>query len=265
MKRLRDPKTGCPWDIQQNYMSITPSTLEEAYEVVDAIERGDFDHLREELGDLLFQVVFYSEMASEENRWAFDDVVHTLTDKLIRRHPHVFPDGRLNSERSCDRRITDEDIKGNWESIKQAERESKGKKRLLDDIPQALPALRRAEKIQKRAAKVGFDWSSTDKVLDKLNEEVGELNDAMKLSSQLNQSVGHQSVEEELGDVLFTCVNLARHLKLDAEQLLRTSNRKFEKRFGYIEDRIIDSGKEVNQASLAEMDELWNQAKNTNK
>lgn len=270
MKRLRDPQTGCPWDVKQNYLSITPSTLEEAYEVVDAIEKNDIDHLREELGDLLFQVIFYSRLAEEENRWTFVDIVDTLTAKLIRRHPHVFPGGNLRSIRDASKPITETDIKGNWEAIKQKERAGKGKKGLLDDIPQALPALRRAEKLQKRTSKVGFDWPSTEGVLEKLNEEVKELNSAMNY--QLSGTATHTStdenngrVAEELGDVLFSCVNLARHLKLDSEQLLRAANRKFEKRFTYVEQQINAAGRNIHDSTLQEMDLLWEQSKGVDK
>lgn len=256
MVRLRKPETGCPWDIKQNFLSITPSTIEEAYEVVDAIERDDLEHLKEELGDLLFQVVFYSQLAREEQRWSFADVVHELTAKLLRRHPHVFPDGSLQSERKVGSELSEADVKGNWEVIKQSERNKKGKEKLLDDVPLALPALRRAEKLQKRAAKVGFDWETREGVLAKLTEEVVELQEAC-----LNASPESDNIAEELGDVLFTCVNLARHCKLDSEQLLRTANQKFEKRFAIVEDCILQSGSTLEDASAEQMDEFWNKAK----
>lgn len=256
MTRLRKPETGCPWDIKQNFQSITASTVEEAYEVVDAIERNDLEHLKEELGDLMFQVVFYSQMAREEQRWSFADVVHELTAKLIRRHPHVFPDGSLQSERDVGAELNEADINGNWEAIKQVERDQKGKAKLLDDVPLALPALQRAEKLQKRAAKIGFDWESSDDVLVKLTEEVTELREACH-----NTSPESEQIAEELGDVLFTCVNLARHGKFDSEQLLRKANQKFEKRFAFVENAILQSGTTLEDASAEQMDELWNKAK----
>ncbi|WP_313556044.1 nucleoside triphosphate pyrophosphohydrolase [Teredinibacter franksiae] len=257
MARLRNPDDGCPWDIKQDYLSITPSTIEEAYEVVDAIEQKDYDHLKEELGDLLFQVVFYGQLAKEENRWQFSDVVHELTAKLIRRHPHVFPDGTLQSRREAGQLLTEGDIKASWENIKQQERGEKGKERLLDDVPRALPALKRAEKLQKRAAKVGFDWAASIEVVSKLEEEIAELKSVLNA-----REVQANEAAEELGDVLFSCVNLARHLKVDSEQVLRGANLKFEQRFNYIETELVARGQTLENATLADMDALWGQAKN---
>ncbi|WP_045860493.1 nucleoside triphosphate pyrophosphohydrolase [Teredinibacter purpureus] len=254
MERLRDPETGCPWDIKQNYRSITPSTIEEAYEVVDAIEQNDLDHLKEELGDLLFQVVFYGQLAQEESRWSFNDVVHTLTAKLIRRHPHVFPEGTLESQRAASETVSEASIKASWEAIKQRERSVKGKQKALDDVPRALPALKRAEKLQKRAAKVGFDWSNIAGVFEKLQEEVAELHVAIQ-----DESAVH--IAEELGDLLFSCVNLARHNKLDAEQLVRQANQKFERRFNFIEAALEQAGSSLEEASVEQMDLFWDQSK----
>ncbi|SMF35980.1 ATP diphosphatase [Alteromonadaceae bacterium Bs31] len=256
MARLRDPLTGCPWDLKQDYRSITPSTIEEAYEVVDAIEQNDLEHLKEELGDFLFQVIFYAQLASEEQRWDFHDIVHLITAKLIRRHPHVFPSGSLQSRRSENEQVTDESIKASWEAIKQGERNTKGKARALDDVPSALPALQRAQKLQKRAAQVGFDWSEPKQVLQKLKEEIAELEQEI---DQQPASLDH--IQEELGDVLFSCVNLARHFKWDSEQVLRQANKKFETRFNFIETALEQKGIALAEANQGQMEELWKRAK----
>jgi len=259
MSRLRDPDTGCPWDLKQDYRSITPSTIEEAYEVVDAIERNDLEHLKEELGDCLFQVVFYAQLANEEYRWDFSDVVHGITEKLIRRHPHVFPEGTLLSRRNAGDTLDDEGIKTSWESIKQGEREEKGKTGALDDVPTALPALQRAQKLQKRAARVGFDWTEARQVLDKIHEEVAELENAFSDTGADDRA---ELIAEELGDLMFSCVNLSRHLKRDAEQLLRSANSKFERRFRHVEAQLQEKGRCLEEATLEEMDDLWQHAKN---
>lgn len=250
MTRLRDPQSGCPWDIAQDYASIAPSTLEEAYEVVDAIEKGDFSHLQEELGDLLFQVIFYSQLGKEEGRFGFGDVVSTLVAKLIRRHPHVFPAGTLESKVE-NRAFLPAEVKARWEAIKQEERAAKGKQGLLADVPLNLPALTRAAKLQKRAASVGFDWDSVHGPIAKVREELIEVEEALMGDSR-------EAVAEEIGDLLFAVVNIARYLKLDSEQLLRQANQKFETRFGFME---ANAGKPLNQASLDEMNQLWDQAK----
>lgn len=255
MARLREPGFGCPWDLQQDFRSITPSTIEEAYEVVDTIEKGDYLHLKEELGDLLFQVVFYSQLAREDGIWNFTDVVHTLTEKLVRRHPHVFPGGDLHSRRESGEQPNEAEIKQSWEAIKRSERAEKGKHRVLDDVPVGLPAATRAEKLQKRAAKVGFDWPSVEGVIDKINEEMQELNEALAAGNA-------DSVEDEMGDLLFAIVNLARHLKIQPEQALRRANAKFERRFGLVEDTLISAGSSVEEASLEQMEEAWQNAKN---
>lgn len=250
MARLRDPQTGCPWDIKQDYASIAPSTLEEAYEVVDAIEKQDFVHLKEELGDLLFQVIFYSQIGKEENRFDFGGVVSDLVEKLVRRHPHVFPDGTLASK--IDNRHTlPTDVKERWEAIKQQERDAKGAQGLLADVPVNLPALSRAAKLQKRAATVGFDWTDVQGPIDKVREELEEVEEALSTNDMA-------AVEEELGDLLFAVVNIARYIKIDPEQALRKANLKFENRFGYIETHLE---KPLAAATLEEMEALWLKAK----
>ena len=254
MARLRDPDGGCPWDLQQSYATIVPSTLEEAYEVADAIESGDYDHLREELGDLLFQVIFYSQLGAEEERFSFADIVSTLVAKLVRRHPHVFPDGSLESRVSPGDKRDEAQIKAKWEALKQEERARKGKRGTLDDVPLNLPALSRAQKLQKRAAGVGFDWPNTDGVFAKIEEELGEVKAAMAEGQQA-------AVAEELGDLMFAVVNASRHLKVDAEAALRAASRKFEARFGYVERALAADNQTPDKASLAEMDRLWDQAK----
>lgn len=272
MRRLREPDTGCPWDIRQTYKSIAPSTLEEAYEVVDAIEKNDFSHLKEELGDLLFQVVFYAQMGSEDGHFDFNDIAQTLVDKLVRRHPHVFPDGTLNSQidvsntsqpssdstgqqSTQEKTALDEDgVKQQWEAIKKAERKDKGEKLLLDDIPTALPAITRAAKIQKRAAMVGFDWAHVPEVIEKLEEEIAELKEALNSQSR-------DAIEDEMGDTLFSVVNLSRHLKIEPEACLRRANQKFESRFRFIESTLLKNNQSLEDATVEEMEALWNQAK----
>ncbi|MCW3150222.1 nucleoside triphosphate pyrophosphohydrolase [Stutzerimonas stutzeri] len=257
MARLRDPQHGCPWDLQQNYASIVPHTLEEAYEVADAIESGDFDHLPGELGDLLFQVVYYSQLAREEGRFEFATVVDAITRKLVRRHPHVFPDGDLYGSPELPR-LDEAAIKQRWEEIKAEERAEKAaapeQLSLLDDVPNALPALSRAAKLQKRAAQVGFDWPEALPVVDKLREELGEVLEAMSENDP-------QAIAEELGDLLFVVVNLARHLKVDPENALRAANGKFERRFRFIEQALREAGRPIENCDLEELDALWGAAK----
>lgn len=257
MQRLRDPQSGCPWDLKQSYRSITSSTIEEAYEVVDAIERDDFVHLQEELGDLLFQVIFYSQLAQEEGHFDFAGVVDCLTAKLIRRHPHVFPDGTIESKAAkLDTPLADEKVKGQWEDLKARERLEKGRKGILDDVPLALPALTRAAKLQKRAAQVGFDWPTVTPVIAKIKEEIGELEQALA-------DVNEESISDELGDVLFSVVNLARHLKRDPEHALRLANQKFIRRFEYVESSLIKRGYVFEQVGQDVLEQLWLEAKNT--
>lgn len=256
MSRLRDPEGGCPWDLKQNFASIVPHTLEEAYEVADAIERQDWTHLNDELGDLLFQVIFYAQLGKETSRFDFSSIVSNLVTKLVRRHPHVFPDGTLHSA-PAERVLTDAEIKQNWEQIKQQEREEKDLQRpsrVLDDIPKALPGLTRAVKLQKRASSVGFDWNDAELVLDKIEEELAELREAIRSGDQA-------AVADEMGDMIFAQVNLARHLGVNPEDAVRGTNQKFERRFGYVEEQVIKSGKAWSDFSLDELDLFWDQAK----
>ncbi|MEP1470258.1 MAG: nucleoside triphosphate pyrophosphohydrolase [Halieaceae bacterium] len=252
MQRLRDPVSGCPWDVQQTFSSIVPSTLEECYELADAIAHEDYPHIAEELGDVLFQVVFYAQMAAEKDLFSFQSVVDTLTEKLIRRHPHVFAKGQI--EGVVDGAATIESVKQSWESIKQQERNSRQLSGALADVPVALPALPRAQKLQKRAAQVGFDWSDVQGAADKLAEELVELREALARENP-DDSV------EELGDVLFSCVNVARHLAVDAEATLRQSSSKFEQRFGRMEALARDEGQSLNELDEEQLDQLWNLAK----
>lgn len=261
MARLRHPEHGCPWDLKQSYASIVPYTLEEAYEVADAIERGDFDHLPGELGDLLFQVVYYSQLATEEGRFGFAEVVDGITTKLIRRHPHVFPDGNLYAAPDA-ARLEEAAVKQRWEELKAEERAAKvaapEQLSLLDDVPQALPALSRAAKLQKRAAQVGFDWPEALPVLDKVREELDEVLEAMSENDP-------QAIAEELGDLLFAVANLARHLKVEPEAALRAANGKFERRFRFIEQALREAGRPIENCSLDELDALWGEAKKQEK
>ena len=253
MARLRDPSDGCPWDQAQTFKTIAPHTLEECYELIDAIESADVPQVKEELGDLLFQVVFYAQLAGEQQQFDFDQIVDALVEKLIRRHPHVFPAGTLQS-RTGKQATATEQVKQQWESSKAQERQQKQLHTVLDDVPLALPALSRAAKLQKRASQVGFDWSDSEGVLQQLQAEIVELQAARQQQSPAQ-------IEEELGDVLFSAVNLARHLKIDPESALRRANRKFERRFRYIEQCLADTGSSPQQASLEQMDALWAQAK----
>jgi ATP diphosphatase len=248
MARLRDLEGGCPWDLKQSFRTILPYTLEEAYEVAEAIENDDMDGLREELGDLLFQVVFHARMAEEAGAFAFPDVVSAICDKMIRRHPHVFGDADLSDE---------EAVRANWEREKVAERQRKGESSggVLAGVAQALPALVRAEKLQKRAAGVGFDWDHLDGVFDKVREELDEC----------RQSVGeHADPTErahEIGDLLFSCVNLARHMGADAEQALRAASHRFEHRFRVVESGLAEQGRAPAPDLRDEMERLWELAK----
>ncbi len=243
MRRLRDPASGCPWDIEQTFDSIAPYTLEEAHEVADAIARRAYDELPSELGDLLFQAVFHAQMAQDAGLFGFDDVVRAICDKMVARHPHVF--GDASRDKSAEQQTRD------WEQIKAAER---GAARVLDGVALGLPALTRAVKLQKRAARVGFDWPSTDEVLAKLIEEAAELVEA-------RDSLTQAEVEEEFGDLMFVMANLARHMQIDPEAALRATNAKFSRRFGRIEDFLAEAGRSPSQSDLAEMDALWNRAK----
>lgn len=241
MARLRDPETGCDWDKVQRFETIAPYTIEEAYEVADAIARGDRADLREELGDLLFQVVFHARIAEEEGAFAFADVAEAITAKMISRHPHVFGDAKAHDA-------------ARWEDQKAAERAAKAKGGLLDDIPLALPALLRAVKLQKRATRIGFDWPDLLPVLDKLQEEIGEL------KAEIEAGSAHARLEDEMGDVLFVAANIARHLGVDPETALRSTNAKFERRFRHIEARLAEQGLSGRQP-LETLDALWDEAK----
>ena len=246
MARLRDPEGGCPWDVEQTFKTIAPYTLEEAYEVADAIERGDFDALKSELGDLLFQVVFHARMAEEQGLFAFDDVARAIADKLERRHPHVYGDEAAKADGAAQ--------KQRWEDIKAEERKAMAQHGVLDDVPVGLPALARAAKLTKRAARVGFDWPSTAEVVDKLDEEVAELKAELAAGDR-------EKAAEELGDLLFVMANLARKLGVEPEDALRAANAKFVRRFAFIEAELAKSGRAPEQSDLAEMDGLWDAAK----
>ena len=247
MAALRTPKTGCPWDLEQNFSTIAPYTIEEAYEVADAIARGDLTDLKEELGDLLLQVVFHARMAEELGAFDFGDVVEVLTAKLIRRHPHVFGDEGSQTPQA---------VEGLWERIKAEEKAARGGAEnagALAGVPVALPALTRALKLQAKAGKVGFDWNDPRAVLHKIREEADEIEAA--LDGDATEAAG------EVGDLLFAAVNLARHLRADPEAVLRRTNRKFERRFAAIEQALAAEGKKPQDATLAEMDALWDAAK----
>ena len=287
MAALRTPVTGCPWDLEQNFETIAPYTIEEAYEVADAIARNDLADLKEELGDLLLQVVYHARIAEEQGAFAFPDVVEAITTKMIRRHPHVFGDAQARTSGMA---------KGAWEHIKAQERAAKAAERarlgggtpetasLLDDVPAGMPGLTRAVKLQDKAAKVGFDWPSLAPVLDKLKEELAELEEALngvrpfgsdtaapavKVGGPASLPVDGvrpgasdtAAIEEEFGDLLFVMANVARHLKIDPEAALRHANRKFQHRFRYIEARLAEAGRTPAQSDLAEMDSFWNAAK----
>jgi MazG family protein len=250
MARLRDPNGGCPWDREQTFATIAPYTIEEAYEVSAAIDDGDPQHIKEELGDLLFQVVFHSRMAEEAGLFDFQSVVSTLVAKMVARHPHVFSDT-----------VTPEDAAAQtdaWDALKARERAAKHDS-ILDDVPLALPALMRAEKLQKRASKVGFDWDSAPKVVEKLTEEAIEICEAQAAGAS------PEKLEEEVGDLLFVVANLARHLKVDPEKALRTANAKFVRRFGHIERELKAKNRSCQDASLDEMEALWVEAKGLEK
>ena len=257
MVALRDPVRGCPWDVEQTFASIAPFTVEEAYEVADAIERGATEDLREELGDLLLQVVFHARMAEEAGLFDFGGVVEAITAKLVRRHPHVFGDaGAMSSDEvnALWGRIKADEKRAKLASTATVEQPQAAKSRALDGVPFALPALSRAMKLQEKAGKVGFDWNNVHAVLDKIKEEVAEVEAEITEGSA-------QALSSEVGDLLFAAVNLARHLKIDPEAALRGANAKFERRFAHIEDRLAEAGQTPESASLDEMEQLWAEAK----
>lgn len=257
MAALRHPETGCPWDIEQNFQTIKPYTIEEAYEVSDAIERGDMDDLCDELGDLLLQVVFHARMAEEAGEFSFGDVVNAITTKMIRRHPHVFARSAAD---------TPDAVKIQWDEIKQAEKRERAERRsrrgitedfkggFLGSVQRSFPALTEALKLQERAAKVGFDWSAPEPILDKIEEEIGELRAALRDGDRVK-------VSDELGDLIFAVVNIGRHVKTDPEQALRGTNTKFRRRFNHIENVLDAEGETLEAASLERMEEIWQAAK----
>ncbi|WP_027486414.1 nucleoside triphosphate pyrophosphohydrolase [Allorhizobium undicola] len=257
MAALRQPETGCPWDVQQTFESIKPYTIEEAYEVADAIERNDPDDLCEELGDLLLQVVFHAQMAEEQGLFSFGDVVEAITAKMIRRHPHVFDRSEAD---------TPETVKAQWDAIKQQEKRERTARRaargiarddkhgLLGQVQRSFPALTEALKLQEQAAKVGFDWNAAEPILDKIEEEIAELREALAEKK-------HERIKDELGDLIFALVNIGRHVKADPEQALRGTNTKFRRRFRHIEENLERNGEALEGATLARMEELWQDAK----
>ena len=249
MAALRSPKQGCPWDKKQTYQSLTPHTLEETHEVIDAIEQEDYQNLKDELGDLLFQVVFYSQIAREEKRFDFIDVINNLVDKMHRRHPHVFADQKFETEAQ---------LSSHWEKIKTLEKQINKTQpvcsSVLNNVPISMPALSRAQKLQKRAAKTGFDWQHFDQVKAKLHEELTELDTAI-------ESKNRTEIEHEMGDIILAAVNLARHLDVDAEQALRLANQRFKNRFQYIENHFHGTDQKITEADLEELETLWQEAK----
>jgi len=249
MAALRDPVSGCPWDVEQDFASIRHYTIEEAYEVADAIERGDFDDLREELGDLILQPIYHAQMASERGLFDIGDVIYAITEKLIRRHPHVFGDLDANDPEAA---------KVRWDAIKAQERARKAARKgettpsILDDVPHALPALARAEKLARRAARVGFDWPDAESVTQKVEEELAEVREAA-------ESGDTGAIQAEIGDLLFAVANLARHHGIDPEAALRDANQKFTRRFSYVEQRCREDGVAVEDAGLERLDGYWNE------
>ncbi|KAA5604621.1 nucleoside triphosphate pyrophosphohydrolase [Roseospira marina] len=247
MARLRTPEGGCPWDLAQTFASIAPHTLEEAYEVADAIERGHMEDLKDELGDLLFQVVFHARMAQEAGHFTFADVVAAIADKMERRHPHIFGGDAAIADAAAQTEA--------WEALKQAERAAKAHTGVLDGLTVGLPATVRSQKIGQRVARVGFDWPDPNRLLDKVQEELDEVR------AEVNAGAPKERVTDEVGDLMFTCVQLARKLSVDAESALRHTNTKFERRFRYLESRLAATGREATDASLEEMEALWHEAK----
>lgn len=251
MDQLRHPIDGCPWDKEQTFETIVPYTIEEAYEVADAIARGDLDDIKDELGDLLFQVVFYARLGAEQNAFDFDTIAHQIADKLIRRHPHVFADADIQTE---------EQLNNNWEAIKRQERLAKGQDEddsILANIPSGMAPMKRAVKLQKRCAKVGFDWSEKGPVTDKIKEEIVEVLEAVETGQQAD-------IEDEVGDLLFATLNLARHCNVDPDMALIRANQKFERRFRAVED-LANQRSSLKELSLGEMEDLWRSVKTTEK
>ncbi|SPY33999.1 nucleoside triphosphate pyrophosphohydrolase [Pasteurella canis] len=244
---LRNPNGGCPWDLKQNYQTMIPCLTEETYEVIEAIQQNNMQDLKEELGDLLLQVIFFSQLATEDEHFTFDDVVNTVSSKIIRRHPHVFGNKKAHNE---------QEALQNWNAIKAQENQNKGQTSILDNIPHAFPALMRAEKLQKRGAKVGFDWNETTHVIEKIKEELNEVQQEIEKSPRQQAKI-----EEEIGDLLFAVVNLSRHLHCQPEESLRKANHKFEQRFRAVERKLKQNNKTFADSSLIEMDLLWDEVK----
>ncbi len=270
MQRLRDKEYGCPWDLAQSYKTIAPSTIEEMYEVIDAIEQNDLHQLKDELGDLLFQIIFYAQLGTEDNTFDFTDITHAITSKLLRRHPHVFPDGTLQSKRPSSVNVTQESIKESWNNIKQKERRIKGQGSLMADIPKALPATMRAIKLQKRAASIGFDWPDTKGVYAKISEEITEVKEAVGKKEALAEcsqidakamSLATDAVSEEIGDLLFSVINLARHLKVEPETALRQAGNKFENRFLKMEKIAKEQQTTIRDQDLTKLEQWWQNTK----
>lgn len=246
MARLRNPENGCPWDLEQDFATIAPYTIEEAYEVADAIERGDMNDLKDELGDLLFQVIFHAQIAKEKGLFAYEDIARHVTQKMIYRHPHVFGEEKAAGARDVEGRI--------WEERKAGEAKKQALESILDDVPVGLPAVLRAQKLQKRAARVGFEWPEAVNVLDKMEEEIQELREAIAKKAQ-------DEIHEEVGDLLFCVINFGRMLGVDCETALRDVNYKFERRFKGIEKSLKEQNKDINKATLEEMEQLWQEEK----